>query len=70
MTNIATVTSSPDGKRTPTVTVKDYDNLKSRMKKYFGTTDAYAIYVPAAEQEYGAGKKKPSTAANGNIVNG
>lgn len=69
VTNIATVTSSPDGKRTPTVTVKDYDNLKNRMRKYFGTTDAYAIYVPAAEQEYGAGKKKPSTAANSNIVN-
>ena len=40
------------------------------MKKYFGTDDTYSIYVPAAEQEYGAGKKKPSTAANKNLANG
>ena len=53
---------------TPTVTVADYEALKSTMKKYFGTDDAYAIYVPAAEQEYGAGKKKPSTKNNNNLA--
>lgn len=52
----------------PTVTVADYESLKSTMKKYFGTDDAYAIYVPAAEQEYGAGKKKPSTKNNDNLA--
>ena len=40
------------------------------MKKYFGTTDAYSIYVAAAEQEYGSGKKKPSTDANGQAKGG
>ena len=52
----------------PTVNVKNYDKLKASMKKYFGTDDAYSIYVPAAEQEYGAGTKKPSTVQNKNIV--
>ena len=54
----------------PTVTVANYNSLKKTMKKYFGTDDTYSIYVPAAEQEYGAGKKKPSTAANKNLANG
>ena len=52
----------------PTVTVADYESIKGTMKKYFGTDDTYAIYVPAAEQEYGAGKKKPSTKNNGNLA--
>ena len=51
-----------------TVTVKDYEKLSSSLKKYFGTTDAYSIYIPAAEQEPGHGKKKPSTAANKNLT--
>ena len=42
----------------PTITVANYDSLKVTMKKYFGTDDEYSIYIPAAEQEYGAGKKK------------
>lgn len=55
----------------PTVDVANYDSLKKTMKKYFGTDDTYSIYVPAAEQEYGAGKKKkPSTDANKNLPNG
>ena len=53
-----------------TVTVEDYAKLESTMRKYFGTTDTYSIYVPAAEQEYGAGKKKPSTEQNKNIKGG
>ena len=41
------------------------------MKRYFGTNDSYAIYIPAAEQEYGAGKKKkPSTEANKSLMGG
>lgn len=36
------------------------NNYKNTLKKYFGHTDTYSIYVAAAEQEYGAGKKKPS----------
>jgi hypothetical protein len=67
VTNTATIDLSPNN---TTVSVKDYDKLKTTMKKYFGTDDAYSIYVPAAEQEYGAGKKKPSTAANKNLVGG
>lgn len=50
-----------------TVTVNGLKTAGSFMKKYFGTDDVYAIYVPAAEQEYGAGKKKPSTAKNKSI---
>lgn len=67
--NIATINDSADGKSKPTITIEDYESMHTSMKKYFGTTDAYAIYIPAAEQEYGSGKKKPSTAANSNIVN-
>jgi hypothetical protein len=70
VTNLATINSPADSKTSPSITVKDYDSIKSKMKKYFGTTDTYAIYVPAAEQECGSGKKKPSTEANKNIVNG
>ena len=43
-----------------TVTVKDFDKVQGSLQKYFGTTDTYSIYVPAAEQEYGAGKKRPA----------
>ena len=38
----------------PTVTVSNYAKLNNDMLKYFGTTDTYSVYVPAAEQEYGA----------------
>jgi hypothetical protein len=48
---------------TPTIKLNDNKILKT-MKKYFGTDDAYSIWVPAAEQEYGTAKKKPSTKAN------
>lgn len=65
VSNIATVNLSAS---TPTVNVQNYDSIKNTMKKYFGTDDAYAIYVPAAEQEGGAGKKKPSTKANNNLA--
>lgn len=64
VSNVATVDLSASK---ATVTVKDFDSMKSTLKKYFGTDDAYSIYVPAAEQEYGAGKKKPSTKANDNL---
>jgi hypothetical protein len=49
---------------TPTVDLGQYTDVLKQMKKYFGTDDAYSIWVPAAEQEYGSGKKKPSTKAN------
>lgn len=68
VTNLATINSPADSKTSPSITVKDYDSIKSKMKKYFGTTDTYAIYVPAAEQECGSGKKKPSTEANKSLV--
>ena len=67
VTNTATVNLNASK---PTITVANYDSLKKTMKKYFGTDDSYSIYVPAAEQEYGAGKKKPSTAANKNLAGG
>ena len=61
VSNTATVDLS---KSTPTVTVNNLSSISKTLKKYFGTDDTFAIYVPAAEQEYGAGKQKPSTAAN------
>lgn len=68
VTNTATVNLNAT---TPTVTVSNLDSIRKTLRKYFGTDDTYAIYVPAAEQEYGSGKKskkkKPSTAANKNI---
>jgi hypothetical protein len=54
--NIATV--DLDGSM-PTVSVNDLDSSRKTLKKYFGTDDTYSIFVPAAEQEYGAGKKRP-----------
>lgn len=66
VTNSATVELSATK---ASVSVADYDKIKHSLKKYFGTDDAYSIYVPAAEQEYGSSKKKPSTQANKNIVN-
>ena len=60
-----------DGKTSkPTITIADYDKLKGTLKKYFGTEDTYSIYIPAAEQEYGSGRKKPSTDANKSLVGG
>lgn len=45
------------------------ETLEGILMKYFGTSDKYSILVPAAEQEYGSGKK-PSTEANGNLNGG
>lgn len=67
VSNIATVDLNAS---TPTVDLDKYKNVLKGMKKYFGTEDAYSIYVPAAEQEYGAGKQKPSTKDNKNVVGG
>ena len=52
----------------PTIEVSDYSNIAKSMKKYFGTDDAYSIYIPAAEQHTGAAKKKPSTKANNRMA--
>lgn len=69
VTEYATINIPADSKSKPTISMPDYDSINSSLMKYFGTTDAYAIYVPAAEQEYGAGKsKKPSTAQNNNLA--
>ena len=69
VSNIATINNDPAASSKPTVTVSNYAKLNDDMLKYFGTTDTYAVYVPAAEQEYGAGKrKKPSTAQNKNLA--
>lgn len=71
ITNMAELKKGDDPKYEVTVTVQDYESIQNSMKKYFGTTDTYAIYVPAAEQECGAGKKnKPSTDANKRAVGG
>ena len=43
----------------PTIKLGEYDSVTKYMKKYFGTSDTYSIYVPATEQEDGSGKKKP-----------
>ena len=64
--NIATVDVA---KKEPTVTLGAHADVLQTMKKYFGTDDAYSIWIPAAEQEYGsAKKKKPSTKANKSLV--
>ena len=67
-TNIVTVDHNQKEPIKPTISISDYDKLRKSMKKYFGTEDSYSIYIPAAEQEFGAGKKKPSTQANKNIT--
>lgn len=67
VSNIATVDLDVSE---PTVKFEQYEDVLKSMKKYFGTEDAYSIYVPAAEQEYGAGKQKPSTKDNKNVVGG
>lgn len=59
--NIATVDTD---KSQPTVDLGQYSGVLQEMKKYFGTDDAYSMWIPAAEQEYGSAKKKPSTKAN------
>ena len=66
--NVATIDLPADSKSKPTVKIGSYEKVWKGMKKYFGTDDAYSIYIPAAEQEYGSGKKKPSTAANDSLV--
>ena len=69
VTEYATIDIPADSKSKPTISMPDYDNINSSLMKYFGTTDTYSVYVPAAEQEYGAGKrKKPSTAQNKNLA--
>lgn len=69
VSNIATINNDPADASKATVTVNNYAKLNNDMLKYFGTTDTYSVYVPAAEQEYGAGKrKKPSTAQNKNLA--
>jgi hypothetical protein len=68
VSNIATINNDPTNASKPTVTVSNYAKLNNDMLKYFGTTDTYSVYVPAAEQEYGAGKKKPSTKQNNNLA--
>ena len=66
MTNVAKIQLPTDTKSKPTITIDNYEKINKTMKKYFGTDDAYAIYVPAAEQEYGSGK--PSTKQNERVT--
>ena len=68
VTNIAEIDIPTDSKSKPTITIKDFNSIQHSLKKYFGTDDAYSIYIPAAEQEYGAGKRKPSTQANKSLA--
>lgn len=65
VSNIATIDLEA---KEPTVKINQYSNVLQSMKKYFGTDDAFSIYIPAAEQEYGAGKTKPSTKNNDRVV--
>lgn len=66
--NIADVNDYKNGKAT--IDLGDKKSILTEMKKYFGTDDAYSIWVAAAEQEYGTHKKrKPSTDADGMVVN-
>jgi hypothetical protein len=66
--NIVTVDNTQPDPITPTISGDKLTKLKSNMKKYFGTEDLWSVYIPAAEQEFGAGKKKPSTEANKNVT--
>jgi hypothetical protein len=68
VSDVATVNIPADTKVKPSVTINGLTTVNDHMKKYFGTNDAYSIYVPAAEQEYGAGTKKPSTRENKSLV--
>jgi hypothetical protein len=64
--NIATINTEASK---PTVELGTYSWVLDDMKRYFGTTDGYSIWVPAAEQEYGSAKKKPSTKADKTLAN-
>lgn len=66
--NVVNVNNSASEPISPTISGSKLTTLKNNMKKYFGTSDLYSVYIPAAEQEFGAGKKKPSTEANKNIT--
>ena len=68
--DIAEVSLPTDNRSEPKVTVKeaDFNKIQDSLKKFFGTTDTYSIYIPAAEQEYGSGKQKPSTRNNKSIT--
>lgn len=71
--NFETYSYSTQGSETPTGKAKvngrdltevtgmsesDLKNIGGILKKYFGETDAYSIYVASAEQEYGSQKRK------------
>lgn len=47
-----------DVKKLIDMSESDLKKLGGTLKKYFGESDAYSIYVAAGEQEYGAFKKK------------
>lgn len=67
-TGIVSINNEASDPIVPTVSANEFTKLRTNMKKYFGTDDSYSIYVPAAEQEFGHGKKKPSTKANENVT--
>ena len=68
VSNIATIKDNDDplSALKPTISLGQYESILSKMKKYFGTDDAFSIYIPAAEQECGSGK--PSTKANDKVT--
>ena len=59
VTNTATIKFDSGDKTEATITMSDIRATAKTFKKYTGTDDTYSIYVAAAEQEYGAGKKRP-----------
>lgn len=68
VTDIVSINNENPDPIVPTISEFQFTNVRKSMKKYFGTDDSYSIYVPAAEQEFGHGKKKPSTEANENVT--
>ena len=62
---ISTESLSALQKRDKTINAATLNRTKNILQKYFGETDAYSIYVAAAEQEYGAGSNTKSTSGTG-----
>ena len=62
-TNVNTVESYKFSAENIIMANKFDDTLKNSLQKYFGTNDAFSIWVAATEQEYGSGKQKKITGA-------
>jgi hypothetical protein len=66
----ATIEFDSGDKTAATITMSALRAAGSTLKKYCGTDDTYSIFVAAAEQEYGSGKKRPIEKTGGGTSGG